>query len=144
MKLVVITKGKNAVRINRFFEFVVYIITYTIAFLLSDMIFDSFLVSDAFTSLYAVIAVCIIFLLDKSIKPILITLTMPLTGLTFGLFYFVINTIILKLTDWIMGDRLNFTDIWILFFISIVISGINFVIENFIIKPLIRKAKKNE
>ena len=71
MKLVVTTKGKNAVRINRFFEFVVYIITYTIAFLLSDMIFDSFLVSDAFTSLYAVIAVCIIFLLDKSIKPIL-------------------------------------------------------------------------
>lgn len=144
MKLVVTTKGKNAVRINRFFEFVIYIITYTIAFLLSDMIFDSFLVSDAFTSLYAVIAVCIIFLLDKSVKPILITLTMPLTGLTFGLFYFVINTIVLKLTDWIMGSKLNFTDIWILFFISIVISAINFFIENFIIKPLIRKAKKNE
>lgn len=144
MKLVVTTKGKNAVRINRFFEFVVYIITYTIAFLLSDMIFDSFLISNDYTSLFALLSVGIIYLLDKIVKPILITLTMPLTGLTFGLFYFVINTIILKITDWIMGTRLNFTEIWILFFIAIVISFINFFIENFIIKPLIRKAKKNE
>jgi len=144
MKLVVTTKGKNAVRINRFFEFVVYIITYTIAFLLSDMIFDSFLISNNYTSLFALLSVGIIYLLDKIVKPILITLTMPLTGLTFGLFYFVINTIILKITDWIMGPRLNFTDIWILFFIAIVISFINFFIENFIVKPLIRKAKKNE
>lgn len=144
MKLVVTTKGKNAVRVNRFFEFVVYIITYTIAFLLSDMIFDSFLISNNYTSLFALLSVGIIYLLDKIVKPILITLTMPLTGLTFGLFYFVINTIILKITDWIMGPRLNFTDIWILFFIAIVISFINFFIENFIVKPLIRKAKKNE
>jgi len=144
MKLVITTKGKNAVRVNRFFEFVVYIITYTIAFLLSDMIFDSFLISNNYTSLFALLSVGIIYLLDKIVKPILITLTMPLTGLTFGLFYFVINTIILKITDWIMGPRLNFTDIWILFFIAIVISFINFFIENFIVKPLIRKAKKNE
>lgn len=142
MKLVVTTKGKSAVRINRFFEFVLYIISYTIAFLISDVIFDSFLISNDYKSLYSVLAVGIIYLLDKAVKPILITLTMPITGLTFGLFYFVINTLILKLTDWIMGPKLNFTDIWILFFIAIVISFINFLIENFIIKPLIRKAKK--
>lgn len=42
MKLVVTTKGKNAVRINRFFELVLYIITYTIAFLILEAVFDSF------------------------------------------------------------------------------------------------------
>ena len=36
MKLVVAKKGKNAVRINKFFEFVLYVITYTIAFLILE------------------------------------------------------------------------------------------------------------
>lgn len=88
------------------------------------------------------LAVCIIYVLDKAVKPVLVTLTIPITGLTFGLFYFVINTLILKLTDWIMGAKLNFTDIWILFFISILLSLINFAIEEIVIKPLIKKAKK--
>lgn len=142
MKLVVATKGKNAVRINRFFEFVLYIIGYTIAFLIVDLFFDSFQISEDFRSLYAVLAVVIIYLLDQCVKPILVTLTMPLTGLTFGLFYFVINTLILKLTDWMMVSKLNFTDIWVLFFISIVLSIIHFIIDDVIIKSLIKKAKK--
>lgn len=142
MKLVVTTKGKNAVRINRFFEFVLYIITYTIAFLILESVFDSFQISNDYKSLYSVLAVCIIYVLDQAVKPILVTITMPITGLTFGLFYFVINTLILKLTDWIMGPKLNFTDIWILFFIAILLSVINFAIEEIIIKPLIKKAKK--
>lgn len=142
MKLVVATKGKNAVRVNKFFEFVLYIIGYTIAFLIVDLFFDSFQISEDFRSLYAVLSVCIIYLLDQCLKPILVTLTIPLTGLTFGLFYFVINTVILKLTDWIMGSKLNFTDIWILFFIAIVLSVIHFIIDDVIIKSLIKKAKK--
>lgn len=142
MKLVVTTKGKNAVRINRFFEFVLYIITYTIAFLILESMFDSFQISNDYKSLYSVLAVGIIYVLDQAVKPILVTITMPITGLTFGLFYFVINTLILKLTDWIMGPKLNFTDIWILFFIAILLSVINFAIEEIIIKPLIKKAKK--
>lgn len=142
MKLVVTTKGKNAVRINSFFEFVLYVITYTIAFLILEGIFDSFQISSDYKRLYSVLAVCIIYVLDKAVKPLLVTLTIPITGLTFGLFYFVINTLILKLTDWIMGPKLNFTDIWILFFIAILLSVISFAIEEVIIKPLIKKAKK--
>lgn len=142
MKLVVATKGKNAVRINKFFEFVLYVITYTIAFLILEVFFDSFQISNDYKSLYSVLAVCIIYVLDQAVKPILVTLTMPITGLTFGLFYFVINTLILKITDWLMGPKLNFTDIWILFFIAILLSIINFAIEEIIIKPLIKKAKK--
>ncbi len=142
MKLVVAKKGKNAVRINKFFEFVLYVITYTIAFLILEAFFDSFQISNDYKSLYSVLAVCIIYVLDQAVKPILVTLTMPITGLTFGLFYFVINTLILKITDWLMGPKLNFTDIWILFFIAILLSIINFLIEEAIIKPLIKKATK--
>lgn len=142
MKLVVTTKGKNAVRVNRFFEGVLYIISYSIAFLILEAFFDSFQINSDYKSFFAVVAVCVIYLLDKAVKPILITLTIPLTGITFGLFYFVINTVILKLADWIMGSKLDFTSIWVLFFIAILLSLINFLIEEIIIKPLIRKAKK--
>lgn len=142
MKLVVTTKGKNAVRVNRFFEGVLYVISYSIAFLILEALFDSFQINSDYKSFFAVVAVCVIYLLDKAVKPILITLTIPITGITFGLFYFVINTVILKLADWIMGSKLDFTSIWVLFFIAILLSLINFLIEEIIIKPLIRKAKK--
>ena len=80
--------------------------------------------------------------LSKVLKPILVTIFTPITGITFGLFYFVINTFLLKLTDWILGPRLDFTDIWILFFISIILAVLNLLIEKLIIEPIIRKANK--
>ena len=145
MKLLVSEKldnGKKNLRLNRFIEFVLYIISYTIAFLILSSIFDSFQVADDSVRLYSLLSVCVIYVLNQAVKPILITLTMPLTGLTFGLFYFVINVVILKFTDWIMASKLNFTDIWVLFFISILLSLIDFIIEDIIVKPLIKKAKK--
>lgn len=142
MKLTVAKGTKGSVRINKIFEFVLYIISYTVAFLIVESLFDSFQLSSSYKSLYALLAVLIIYVLDQAVKPILVTLTMPITGLTFGLFYFVINTLILKLTDWIMGPKLEFTDIWILFFISIVLSFINFIIQDVIIKSLIKRATK--
>lgn len=142
MKLTVAKGTKGSVRINKIFEFVLYIISYTVAFLIVESLFDSFQLSSSYKSLYALLAVLIIYVLDQAVKPILVTLTMPITGLTFGLFYFVINTLILKLTDWIMGPKLVFTDIWILFFISIVLSFINFIIQDVIIKSLIKRATK--
>lgn len=142
MKLTVAKGTKEAVRINKIFEFVLYIISYTVAFLIVESLFDSFQLSSTYKSLYALLAVFIIYILDQAVKPILVTFTMPITGLTFGLFYFVINTLILKLTDWIMGSKLEFTDIWILFFISIVISFINFIIQDVIIKSLLKRATK--
>lgn len=142
MKLVVATKGKKAGEINKLVELVLYIITYTIAFLVAEALFDSFVISEDYKILFSILAVCIIYGLNQVVKPILVTITMPLTGITFGLFYFVINTIILKITDWIMLSKLNFEDIFILFFISIVISFIHWILEDVIIKQLVRKARR--
>ncbi len=140
MKLVI--KDKNNFRINKIFEFILYFLFYTAAFLLLESFFDSFEVSPDHKILYSFLAVFIIYVLDQVVKPIIVTLTMPLTGLTFGLFYFVINTLILKITDWIMLSKLNFTDIYVLFFISILLFVINILIQNIIIKPLVKKVTK--
>ena len=125
------------------FEAILYIIGYTIAFFLVSKIFDSFKLDQDHPILYAFISVLIIMVLNKTIKPILTFFTIPITASTLGLFYFVLNTFILKLVDFILLDKLNFTNIWILFFISIILSVINLIIEFLIIKPIIKRMKLN-
>ena len=136
MKLV--TKG----RFNLFLEFLLYSVLYTAVFLAVEGMFKSFEINSDHKILVAFIAIVVIYVLEKVLKPILVTISTPITGITFGLFYFVINAFMLKLTDWIMGSKLDFTDIWILFFISIVLALLNLLIEKLIIEPIIRRAKK--
>lgn len=142
MEIINIDKNKN-ISINRFIEWIIYMVGYTIAFLLVSKLFGTFKIDNEHTYIYSFIAVLLIYALNKTVKPILFKLTLPITGLTLGLFYFVINSIILKLVDLIMGPRIDFTNIWKLFFIAILISLVNLLIENVIIKPIIRRFKKN-
>lgn len=64
MKLTVAKGTKESVRINKIFEFVLYIISYTVAFLIVESLFDSFQLSSSYKSLYALLAVLIIYVLD--------------------------------------------------------------------------------
>lgn len=141
MKLVIIDKNDKA-RLNKLAEWIIYMIGYTISFILISLMFDTFRIDEEHTIIYSFIAVVIIFLLNKTVKPMLFKLTLPITGLTMGLFYFVINMIILKIVDFIMMDKLNFTNMWILFFIAILLALTNVVIEELIIKPIVRRFKK--
>ena len=136
MKLV--NKGK----FNLVLEFLLYLVLYTAAFMAVETMFESFVINSDYKVIYAFIAVAVIYGLEKLVKPILVTISTPITGLTFGLFYFVINAVILKLTDWIMFSKLDFTDIWALFVISIILALLNMLIEKLIIEPIIRKAGK--
>lgn len=104
--------------------------------------FDSFSIDDTHLYLYGLLATLIIIVLNKTIKPILFKLTIPLTGITIGLFYPFINVFILKLTEWILGSHFEITGVWTLFFLSILISVMNIVIDTVFIKPLMKKLKK--
>lgn len=141
MKLVIIDKNDKA-RLNKLLEWFIYMVGYTISFMLISLIFGTFEINDEHLILYSFFAVVLIYILNKTIKPVLVKLTLPLTGLTMGLFYFVINAGILKLVDIIMGDNLNFTSVWVLFFIAILLALTNAAIEELIIKPIIRRFKK--
>lgn len=142
MKIVIIDKN-DKVRLNKLLEWFIYMVGYTISFLLISLIFgSSFQIDAEHKIIYAFVAVVLIFLLNKTVKPILFKLTLPITGLTMGLFYFVINMIILKLVDFIMLDKLNFTNVWKLFFIAVLLAITNVVIELLIIKPIVRRFKR--
>lgn len=141
MKLVIVDKNNKA-RLNKLIEWFIYMIGYTISFILISLMFGTFQINNEHIIFYSFLAVIIIYILNKTIKPIILKLTMPITGITMGLFYFVINAGILKLVDIIMGDNLNFTNIWKLFVIAILLAVTNAIIEELIIKPIIRRFKK--
>jgi len=80
---------------------------YALVFILASHLFANFYIDLSYFGIYALILSIIIFFLNKTIKPLLLFLTMPITGLTLGLFYFAINVFILKLADWILLSHFN-------------------------------------
>ncbi len=142
MKRSVLKKGKKGLFLC--FDWVLYLISYILVFLLVSSLFDSFYIDLSHPYIYGAVAVLIIVLLNKTIKPLLVTLTIPITGLTLGLFYPCINLFILKLTDWILGSHFNLENIWVAFVIAILISVMNALVDFFFLKPIIRKVHTYE
>ena len=126
---------------SKIIEFVLEILGYSISFYLVSKMFKSFCINSEYQYLYSLLAAVLIFVLNKTVRKILFFITIPITAISLGAFYFVINTLMLKLTDWIMGAKLDFTNIWILFFISIIISAISLLIDLIIIKPVIKRMR---
>lgn len=133
-------KGKNASRLNKFMEWLMHIVGYTLVFMLVSTLFTSMKVDPSHFYLYSILIVLVIYGLNKTIKPILVTLTIPITGLTLGLFYPFINLFILKLADWILGSHFELENIWIALLVAILLSIMNFIVAE-IIKKYIKKVK---
>jgi len=68
----------------------------TVAILLASQFVPGIKVDTLST---AVIAACVLGLINIFLRPILVFLTLPLSILTLGLFYFVINALLLELVS---------------------------------------------
>ena len=130
-------------RINRLFDWLLYMIGYTLVFILVSNMFKSVYIDTSHSYIYSIVVVLILYILNKTIKPVLVTLTIPITVITLGLFYPFINLFILKLVDWILGSHFQLENIWIALLVAILLSIINFVMEELVIKPIIKRVNKN-
>ena len=143
MKIVIIERGKK--RLNKLLEWLLYIFGYTFVLIIVSIIFNEYLIIE--NSLYGLLAVLIIYMLNKTIKPILVRLTLPITGLTLGIFYPFINILILYIVSFIMKGHFQITGISnikgiiVLFFMALLISFMNFILEYKIIKPILEKER---
>jgi putative membrane protein len=137
-----VIKEKNKLRINRLFDWLIYMVGYTLVFILVTSFFKSFYVDSDHLIIWSAIIVLTIYILNKTIKPILVTLTIPITGITLGLFYPCINVFILKLVDWILGSHFDITNIFIAIFVAVLLSCTNFIMEK-IINKIISKVKQH-
>ena len=124
-------------------DWLLHYFSYAVIFIIIATYFDSFQIDDSHLYTYGALATLIIFVLNKTVKPVIIKLTIPLTGLTLGLFYPFVNVCILKLTDWILRSHFEIEGVWTVFFIAILISAMNLLIDYIVIKPIVRRLKKN-
>ena len=130
-------------KVDNLIEWVIQIIGYAVILVIVASLFDTFYIDDKHLYLYGILATLIIFALNKTIKPLLFLLTIPITGITLGIFYPCINLFILKLTDWILGSHFQITNIFIAFLLAILISVMNELVDVLIIKPIMRRIKKS-
>ncbi len=134
------TKGKEIeYKLNMFLEWLIYMLGYALVLLITSNLFRSLYVENI---LYGLLAAVIIYILNKTIKPLLVTISLPLIGMSLGLFYFVINVVILLLVDVLLGKHFYLTGFFSPFVVSIFISIMNVIMENLIIKPLVERCKK--
>lgn len=134
-----IDSTKIEFRLNIIVEWLIYMLGYAIVLLITSNLFRALYVENF---LYGFIAAVIIYILNKTIKPVLVTISLPLIGMSLGLFYFVINLIILLIVDLILGKHFYLTGILSPFIVSVFISVMNVAMENIIIKPLIERCKE--
>lgn len=124
---------------NKFFEWLLYMVGYAIVLIAVSLIFDKTIyINSEYYGLYAFLAAIIIYVLNQTIKPILFYITLPLTALTLGLFYPLINVFILNITSFILGDNF-YIDGFLSIFVAITISILNMFMEGMIIKPIINR-----
>lgn len=148
MKVIVVDDNKKSkknksseieYRLNLFLEWLIYMFGYALVLIITSNLFRSLYVENFW---YGFLAAIIIYILNKTIKPFLVTITLPLIGMSLGLFYFVINVFILLLVTLILGKHFYMTGFFSPFIVSIFISVMNVLMESLIIKPLIERCKK--
>ena len=129
--------------INKFLNLFIHLIGYTLVLISVSMVFkNTVYIDNQYYGLWGFLAILIIYAANKLVKPLLFWLTLPITALTLGLFYPVLNVLILKIADLLLFDHFDIHGIFMVFIVSIVISIMNAIMDNLIIDTLLRRFKK--
>lgn len=130
-------------KINKYLDWFIHMVGYALVLITVSVIFQKTIyIDNRLFGLWGLIAVIIVFILNRTIKPILVWMTLPLTALTLGLFYPLINILVLKITDFILGSHFEIKGTIMVFFVSIIISIMNAIMDNLIIDNLLKGRKK--
>lgn len=142
MKKVIIEEPKTKYNrnLNNFIDWLIYMVGYALVLISVSIIFKKTIyIDNSYFGLYGLLSAIIIYFLNKTVKPILIWLTLPITGLTLGLFYPFINVFILNIVDYILGSHFNINGLLMSFIVALFISIMNILMDTLIIKPFLER-----
>lgn len=129
----------------RILDWLCHLFGYTIVLIVTSLIFkNTIYVDNNLYYIWGFLAVLIISILNKTIKPLIFWITIPLTALTFGLFYPIINIFILKITDLVLFSHFEIKGVISLFFASIFISIFNTIMDHFFVNKILKGVHSNE
>lgn len=139
MGVIIIDKKTNKARINYAIDWLIHMIGYALVLITVSLLFKKTIqIDSSLFGLWAFIAAIIIYVLNKTVKPLLFWLTLPITGVTLGIFYPFINVFILYIVSWILGNHFNIDGLLMSFIVAIFISVMNIFMES-IIDNILRK-----
>ena len=121
---------KKNKKINNFSEWMYYMLAYALVILIMTRAFDSIYIYPKYTFFICLLIVILLYVLKKTVKPILVLLTIPITALTLGTFYLFINLFMLKIVDWVLFSLFDLNGFWTAFFFSILISVVNYLVDD--------------
>jgi|GEM_PF-1310455 len=129
-KVVYETRDRRMNKNQGFVDFFMSLIASTLVLVTVSEIFGNFYIADIKT---AIIAAFIIAVLNKTLKPILFILTLPVTLVTLGLFYPLLNGLILNIVDGLLGASFVISGFWTVFFAAVLISILNMLVSSLIL-----------
>lgn len=88
---------------------------------------------------YALLVAAVLSILNVSVKPILIVLTIPATVFTLGLFLLVINAFMIEIAAWILKPGFDVATFWQALFFSVLLSIINSIFDRLTVKATHRE-----
>lgn len=134
---------KKGTKLYKFLDWTIYMIGYALVLITVSILFKKTIyIDNGYFGLWGLLAAIIINVLNKTIKPVLVWLTLPITALTLGLFYPLINVLILNIVDFILGSHFKIQGFLMSIIVALSISIMNCILGELIIKPII--GGKNE
>ena len=114
-------------------EVIVGLVVYAAVLMIASSLFEGFYVENF---IYAIVAALLLNLLNITIKPTLVLLTLPLSIVTLGIAYPIVNVILLKLCDFIMGRSFEISGLVAPFIIAVFISVMKIILDSLITKKV--------
>lgn len=129
----------DKMKINKYIDWLIRMVGYAFVLIAVSIIFnDTVYIDNSYFGFWGLAAVVIIFILNKTVKPVVVWLTLPLTAITLGLFYLVINVLVLKITDFILMSHFDIHGIIMPCIVSLVLSIMNTIMDKVITNNIIK------
>lgn len=140
MKTIIIEENHRKIKFQKYLEWLIYMIGYAFILITVSVLFPKTIqIDNSYFGLWALITAVLINLLNRTIKPVLIALTLPLTAMTLGIFYPFINVIILYIVDVILGSHFTTGGVLMTCLVAILISLMNMTMDRLVIRPMLGK-----
>lgn len=134
---------KTKIRIVKTLEWLIYMVGYALIIVAMSVVFKNTIqIDNSYFGVWGLLFAVAIYVLNKTIKPIIVSLTLPITALTLGIFYPFINVLILNIVDFVFVNHFTIRGIVMSFIVAILISIMNMIMDNLIIKPILKGDKK--
>ena len=126
-------------KISRYIDWLIRMVGYAFVLIAVSIVFkNTMYIDNSYFGFWGLAAVVIIFVLNKTVKPVVVWLTLPITALTLGLFYLIINVLVLKIADFILMSHFDVYGIIMPCIMSLVLSVMNTVMDKVITNNIIK------